>query len=88
MVGVGERDVVGGLRMREVGRVEVEPDAERLGPVDPAGVVFGADLVALDELAAELAVRRVQVEAMRSGDDRQRQGCVGAQVVGVRALPG
>ena len=65
-VGVREREVVGGLGMREVGRVEVEADAERLCPVDPAGEMFGADFVALDVLAAELAVERVEVEAMLS----------------------
>ena len=48
-VGVGQRDVVGRLRMREVGRVEVEPDAERLRPVDPAGEVLGTDRVTVDE---------------------------------------
>ena len=74
--------------MREVRRIEIEPDAERLGPVDPAGEVLGADLVALDELAAELAVERVQVEAMRPGDERRAPVEVGPQLVGVRALPG
>ncbi len=64
LVGVRQREVVGGLRVREVRRVEVEADAERLGPVDPAGEVLGPDLVAIDGLAAELAVEGVQVEAV------------------------
>ena len=82
LVSVRERDVVGRLRVREVRRVEVEADAECLRPVDPAGEVLGSDLVAIDGLAAELAVRGVEVEAVRSGNDRERERRVGAQLVG------
>ena len=66
--------------------IEVEADAERLGPIDPAGVVLGADLVAVDELPAELAVRGMQVEAMRPGQQRERKRRVRSQVVGGACL--
>ena len=59
-----EREIVRRLRMGEAGRVEVEPDPERLRPVDPAGEMLGADRIAIDAPRAELSVERVQVEAM------------------------
>ncbi len=82
LVSVRQRDVVGRLRVRKVRRVEVEADAEAFGPVDPAGEVLGSDLVAIDGLAAELTVRGVEVEAVRAGNDRERERRIGAQVVG------
>jgi hypothetical protein len=92
LVGVGEREVVGGLRVREVRRVEVEADAQRLRPVDPAGEVLGPDLVAIDGLSLELAVEGVEVQAMAAGDERERLLCVGAQLVrgtgGAGVVPG
>ena len=44
--------------------------------------------IALDAAAAELAVERVQVEAMAAGDQRERLLGVGRSSSGVRALPG
>ena len=81
LVGVRERGVVGGLRVREIRRVEVQADAERLGPVDPAREVLGPDLVAIDLRAAELAVEGVEVEAVAARDERERLVGVGAQFV-------
>jgi hypothetical protein len=63
-IGVREREVVGGLRMGKKRGIEVEADAERLRPIDPAGVMLRPDRIAVDGLAAELAVRRVPVAAM------------------------
>src|SRR5829696_7472795 len=67
--------------MREAGRIEVEPDTQRLRPVDPSGEVLRADGVAIDAARSELAVERVQVEAMRARDQRQRLRRVRAQLV-------
>src|SRR5262245_57471887 len=72
--------------MREVRRIEVEADAERFRPVDPSGVVLWSDLVALDGLAAELAVRGVQVEPVLSRDQRERARRVAAELVGRSCL--
>jgi len=81
-IAVRERDVVVGFGMREISRVEVEADAERFRPVDPAREVLRTDRVAVDCLAAEFAVERVEIEAMAARDQRQRQGRIGAQLIG------
>ena len=85
---VREREAVGGLRVREAGRVEIEADAVAFGPVDPVREMFGLDVVAIDVLAAELAVAGVQIEAMRAGDERERLLEVGAQFVRRARLAG
>ena len=54
-VGVGEAEFAA-LGMAERGAVEVELHIHRLAPVDPALEVLYAHLVAVDELAAEVAV--------------------------------
>ncbi len=46
------------------------PMPSDLRPVDPAAKVLGRDRVAIDAPAAELAVRRVQIEAMPAGNER------------------
>ena len=81
LVGMREREIVGGLRMREQRRVEVQADPERLRPVDPAGEMLRADRVAVDAPCAELAVEGVQVEAMRAGNQRQGLRRVAAELV-------
>src|SRR5258706_8005067 len=68
--------------MRETGGVEVQTDAERLRPVDPAREVFEADGVAVHASRAKLTVERVQVEAMCAGDERQGLPGIAAELVG------
>jgi hypothetical protein len=55
-------------KSRPASRVEVHSHAFRFRPIDPPLEVLRADLVALDFLAAELAVKGMQVEAMFAGD--------------------
>jgi hypothetical protein len=81
LVVMRQGESAGGLRMRETGRVEVQPDAEGLGPVDPVLEMFRLDLVPIHLLPAELTVERVQIEPMLAGDERQRLGCVRAQFI-------
>ncbi len=85
-VGAGQGEAVLRERVREAGRVEVHAAPGRLRPVDPAGEVLGAELVALDLLAARLGVDRVQVQAVRAGDERVGLVEVRAQLVGVARL--
>ena len=85
-VAMRQREVVGGARVREERRVEVEADPQRLRPVDPRGEMFRPDRVAVHESPAEIAVRRVQVESMASRDERQRLGGVRAELVGACRL--
>jgi hypothetical protein len=87
-IAMGEREAVVGLGMGEECRVEVEPDAERPRPVGPRGEVLGPDGVAVHELAAEVAVEGVQVEAMLPRDQRERALGVRAQLVRRARLAG
>jgi hypothetical protein len=77
-----------GQRVREEGRIEIEADAETFGPIDPAAEMLRPDCVAIDLAAAEVAVRRVQVESMLPRDQRERFRCVGAKLVGRPRLAG
>ena len=65
LVRVGEGEVAA-LGVREGCGVEVELHAVLLGPLHPALEVFHLDLVAVDELASEVAVYLVQVQAVLS----------------------
>jgi len=58
-VGASEREAVGRFRVREERRVEVHADFLALGPFDPTLKMLGANLVAIDSSAAELAVEGV-----------------------------
>ena len=86
LVGVREREAVGGLGMREAGGVEIEADPLARGPVDPASEVGGLDRVAIDLLAAKLPVEGVQVHPMPARDQREGLGKVGPQFVGRAGL--
>ena len=67
---VRERETVGGLRMGEVGLVEVEPEFLFLRPGDPVFELRDGERVAFDLLAVHLGVTGVQVEAMAAGSQR------------------
>jgi hypothetical protein len=87
-VRAGERESVGRLRMREERRIEIHADLLTLGPIDPTLKMFGANLVAIDALAAEVAVEGVQIEPMRTGNQRKRLVQVGSQLVRRSRLAG
>jgi hypothetical protein len=87
-VRVRQREAVGRLGMREAGGVEIQADADFLGPVNPVLEMLRLDFVAVHFLAAELAVERVQVEAVLAGNERQRLLGVGAQFVRRAGLAG
>ena len=78
-VGVGQREIAA-LGVRERRRVEVELHAVLFRPLDPALEMPGLHLVAVDRLAAELAVDLVQVQAVRTGDERLGLKDVGTQL--------
>ena len=87
LVGVGEREV-SALRVGEGGGVEVELGVVLLAPVHPALEVLGEALVAVDELAAEVAVDLVQVQTVGSRDQALGLEDVGAELVDVAGLAG
>ena len=56
LVAVRQREVVGRARMREERWIEIEADVAIARPVDPGLEVLGSDRVAIDVLAAKLAI--------------------------------
>jgi hypothetical protein len=74
--------------MREAGGIEIQADAERLGPVNPVLEMLRLDFVAVHLLAAELAVEGVEIEPVRAGNERQRLLGVGAEFLGRAGLAG
>ena len=65
-----ERVPAVGIGMTETGRVEVESHLVFTAPVHPALEMDRLDRVTVDHLAAEVAVHRVQIQPVRSGDER------------------
>ena len=68
-VWIGEAEVAA-FWVTEGGAVEVELHAHRLAPVDPALEVLHAHLIAVDELASEVAVDFMQVDALCTSEQR------------------
>ena len=81
LVGVGEREVVVGLGMGKEGRVEIEPDPLRPGPVDPGREMAVFDLVAVRRLVG-IHVEGVQVQPVLARDLGIGKFQIGAQLVG------
>ena len=76
LVRVGQGEVAA-LGMREGSGIEVQLGAVLLTPFDPALEMFGLHFVAIDELAAEVAVDLVEVEPVHAGDQALRFEDVG-----------
>ena len=87
-VAVGQGEAVGSQRVGEAGGVEIETQPVLFRPIDPPLEVGDLDLVAVDLLAAELAVDGVDVEAVFAGQQRVDQFKVGAQFLRVAGLAG
>ena len=81
LAGMRKSQSVGGLRMREEGRIEIEPDLLSLRPVDPTLEMLGANLVAVDFLAVILKINRVEIESLSSRNERERLLRVGTQFI-------
>ena len=81
-IGIGEGQVAA-LGMAEGGGVEVQLHVVLLGPLDPALEVIDGDLVAVHELAAEVAVDLVEVQAVVARDEALREFDVGPDLVDV-----
>ena len=84
-IGQGE---VAALRVGEGGGIEIQLHPLFGSPLHPALEMFGADLVTVDELAAELAVDLMQVEPVSAG---YQGGChldVGTEFFDVPGLAG
>ena len=79
-VGVSQTQI-SALGMTERGAVEVELHVHRFAPVDPALKVLHAHLVAVDELAAEVAVDFMKVDALCASEQRVDELKVGAHLV-------
>ena len=75
-------ETVGGFRVREIGRIEVQAEATRPGPGNPVLEIAGFDLVAVHFPAAELTIESVEVEPVFAGNQRERLFEVGAKFVG------
>ena len=87
-VGMGER-AVGGERVREAGRVEIEAvQAAGLGPVHPRGEMPRLDGVAVHEFAGEVAVDGVEIQAMAAGQKLVDEIEVAAKLVEGAGLAG
>src|ERR1035437_6099255 len=78
---VRQREAIGGFWMREAGRVEVEAESVFLRPRNPVLEMLRRNFVAVNFLAAELAVERVQIQTMFSGSERIRFFQIGAKFV-------
>ena len=85
LVGVGKAEVAA-LGVREGGAVEVELRVVLPAPLHPALEVLGGDFVAIHDLAAEVAVDFVEVQAMGAGDEALGLEDVGTQFVDVARL--
>ena len=81
LAGMRKGKSVGGLRMREEGRIEIEADLLSLRPVDPTLEILGANLVAVDFLAVILKINRVEIESLSSRNERERLLRVGTQFI-------
>src|SRR5690606_30620687 len=80
---------VRGERMRETGRIKIHAvQTDRLAPVHPRGEVARLDGVALDRLSAEVAVDRVQIEAVPTGQQLVNEFEVLTQLVDGAGLAG
>src|SRR6478672_5995667 len=87
LVGMGE-GVAGREWMRKKRRIEIEADAQPLGPIDPAAEMLRIDGITRHALATEVAVGGVQVEAVRAGDQRQRFSRILPEFVSGSSLAG
>ena len=66
--------------MREIRRVEIQAQAIRLGPVDPALELGGCQSVAIDLAAAEVRITGMEVEAVAAWNERVRLFQIGTQL--------
>ena len=80
LVGIGKCKVTT-LRMREGCGVEVQLHVVLLRPLDPTLEIIDGDLVAVHELAAEVAVDLVEVQAVVARDEALRELDVGPDLV-------
>ena len=64
LVGVAQRETVGGLWVGKIGWVKIHPMQFFLGPIDPALKVFGFNCVTVNISAAVVEIAGVQVQAM------------------------
>ena len=86
-VGIGETEV-SALGVGERGGVEVVLDTVLLAPLNPALEIFGRNLVAVNELALEVAVDFVEIEAVLAGNERHGIENVVTQFIYVAGFAG
>jgi len=87
-VRAGQCEAALGLRVREVGRVEVEAQPPLLGPAEPVLEVFDGVGVPVHSAVALFGVIGVQVQLFATRDELQRLIEVGAQFVAVSGATG
>ena len=88
LVGVGQGEAAGGLRVREKRGVEVHAEPAGLGPVKPPREVLRPQFVALDALAVSLGVDRMEVQAVRAGNQAEGLIQVRPKLIRVSGLAG
>ena len=78
-VGLREREIVRGLGMGEIGRVEIHPKPLALAQSIQLWKCSRLDLGAVDKLAAVIQIGGVQIEAMLAGDQAEGLFQIAAQ---------
>jgi len=76
------------LGVGEAGAVEVELQALFLGPLNPALEVLDFHLVAVNELASEVAIDLVEVQAVVAGEQALGEADVGSHFLDVAGASG
>ena len=87
VTGMGEGKAVSAERVREAGRVEVQTQTVGFCPRHPVFKVFRLDFITRDRLVG-FQINRVQVQALRTGYQAERQRQIGAQFGRVARFPG
>jgi len=91
-VGVGQGESIGGERMGEAGRVEIEPHAPVLAPIDPGLELGDGVAVAVESFGDRIGVGGVEVEAVGARDAREGVVEIGPEFGGcarfARVIPG
>jgi len=78
-IGIGERQRVRRLRMREERRIEVKAESSLFRPVDPRLEVLGLELVAVGELVPVDAIAGMDVHAVLTRNEGEREVEIGGQ---------
>ena len=68
--------------------IKIELQSVLFGPLHPTGKVIGSNLVTIDLLTAEIAIHLVQIDAMRTGQQRFHFKQIGTHFVDIASFTG